>query len=103
MYARVSRYEVPIEKLDEDIRGAEETEKKVRAMPGSQGLYYLVDRDTGKTMSITLWDSEKAMRDSDTAASQLREETTAASSARIVAIERYEVVAQPATVPSGAM
>jgi heme-degrading monooxygenase HmoA len=96
MYARVSRYEVPIGKLDEDIRGVDETEKKVAAMPGSLGLYYLVERDSGRTMSLTLWESEQAMRDSETSASRLRDETSAASSAKIVSIERYEVVAQPA-------
>lgn len=96
MYARVSRYEVPVDKLDEDVRGAAETQKKVAEMPGSHGLYYLVDRDTGKTMSITLWDDEQAMDDSETSASQLRDETSSAAGARVVAIERYEVVTQPA-------
>jgi heme-degrading monooxygenase HmoA len=103
MYARVSRYEVPSGKLDEDIRGADETQQKVAAMPGSLGLYYLVDRETGKTMSITLWESEQAMRDSETDASKLRDFTTSASSAKITGIERYEVVTQPAKVPAGSM
>ncbi len=103
MYARVSRYEVPKDKQDEDIRGVDETQKKVASIPGSLGLYYLVDRDSGKTMSVTLWETEKAMRDSEARASQLRDETSSAASARIVGIERYEVVTQPANVPAGRM
>jgi heme-degrading monooxygenase HmoA len=103
MYARVSRYVVPIEKLDEDIRGADETEKRVAEMRGSLGLYYLVNRENGMTMSVTLWEDERAMRDSETAASSLRDETTTAASAKIVSIERYEVVAQPSLVPAGTM
>jgi heme-degrading monooxygenase HmoA len=102
MYARVSRYEVPADKLDEDIRGADETQQKVADMQGSRGLFYLVDRASGKTMSITLWDDEAAMRDSEADASKLRDETTSASSATITEIERYEVVTQPANVPAGA-
>ena len=101
MYARVSQYEVPAERLAEDIRGADETERKVEAMPGSLGLYYLVDAKTGRTMSITLWESEQAMRESDEPASRLREETSSASSAKIVSIDRFEVVAQPTKVPGG--
>lgn len=102
MYARVSRYEIPMENLDEDIRGADATEQRISQMPGSLGLYYLVDRESGRTMSITLWESEQAMRDSETAATQVRHETTSAVGAHIVAIERYEVAAQPAGVTAGA-
>lgn len=101
MYARVSRYEVPKEKLEGDIKGTAETVKKVDVLPGELGVYYLVDRESGKTMSITLWESEQAMRDSESAASKLRQKTSSASSAKIVAIERYEVVAQPSQVPAG--
>lgn len=98
MYARVSRYEVPTDRLEEDIRGAEATERRVAAMPGALGLYYLVDRQSGRTMSITLWDSEQAMHDSEMEASQLRNKTSGAVAATITGIERYEVVAQPAMV-----
>ena len=69
MYARVSRYEVPVGMLEADVQGAEETERKVSAMPGSLGLYYFVDRETGQTMSITLWEDEASMRDSEAPAS----------------------------------
>ncbi len=101
MYARVSRYQVPADRLDEDISGAAETEKRVAQIPGSLGLYYLVDRETGQTMSITLWESEQAMRESESSATQIRGETSSAVRAKVTAIERYEVVAQPAKVPAG--
>lgn len=101
MYARVSRYEVPIQRLDDDIRGADDTQRKVAEIPGSLGLYYLVDRDSGRTMSITLWESEQLMRESEASADNLRNKTTSASSARITSIERYEVVTQPSMVMTG--
>ena len=96
MYARVSRYAIPMDELEGQIRTAEEIQKRVSAMPGSLGLYYLIDRKTGKTMSVTLWENEKAMRDSVTAANRLREETTSEASGEIVSVESYEVVTQPA-------
>lgn len=101
MYARVSRYEVPMDRIEDDVRGVEETQRKVSEMPGSGGLFYLVDRQSGKTMSVTLWEDERAMWQSEEAASQLRDETTAASSAKLVSVERYEVATQPAMVGSG--
>lgn len=99
MYARVSRYEVPTDMIDDDIRGADDTQRQVADMPGSHGLYYLVDRETGHTMSITLWDDEHAMLESENAANDLRKQTSSASSAKIMSIERYEVVTQPAELP----
>ncbi|MBI5230775.1 MAG: hypothetical protein HY876_01275 [Coriobacteriales bacterium] len=99
MFARVSRYEVPLEKLHDDIEGVDETQKKVSDMPGSLGLFYLVDRATGQTMSITLWDSEESMRASESGASALRDQTMEAASAHVTSIERYEVVSSPAKVP----
>lgn len=101
MYARISRYEVPLDRLDEDIRGADDTVTKVERMPGSLGLFYLVDRKTGKTMSMTLWESQQAMSESEAPAASLRDRTSSAVGSRIVAIERYEVVVQPATVLAG--
>jgi heme-degrading monooxygenase HmoA len=95
VFARVSRFEVPKETLAKDIAGVEATKKRIAAIPGSTGMYYLVDPDSGKTMTITLWESERAMRDSEAAASEIRGETSAAVSAKLVAVEHYDVVAKP--------
>jgi hypothetical protein len=65
------------------------------------GMYYLVDPESVKTMAITLWASEQAMHDSEDAASQVRAETSKAVSSKLVAIERYEVVAKPWAPGSG--
>lgn len=98
MYARISRYEVPLDRFEDDLRGLQDTERKVASMPGSLGLFYLMDHDMGRTMSITLWDTEQSMRESEQPADTLRAQTTSASSAKIVSIERYEVVAYPQAI-----
>lgn len=103
MYARVSRYQVPIDKLDADVGGAQQTEQQVSQWPGSLGLYYLVDRDSGQTMAITMWESEQAMRESEDRADRMRVDTASRATARLIGIERYEVVAQPVDVPVGRM
>jgi len=54
VFARVSRYEVPKEMLAKDIAGVEITKKRVEAIAGSTGMYYLIDPDSGKTMAIIL-------------------------------------------------
>jgi hypothetical protein len=51
----------------------------------------LVDRHSGKTLGITFWESEEAMRASEEVANRLREESAEAGSDTIAGVERYEV------------
>ncbi len=51
----------------------------------------LVDRHSGKTLGITFWESEEAMRASEEVANRLREESAEAGSGTIAGVERYEV------------
>jgi heme-degrading monooxygenase HmoA len=46
-----------------------------RLMEGFEGMIALVDRHSGKTLGITFWESEEAMRASEEAANQLRQES----------------------------
>jgi hypothetical protein len=64
---------------------------QVLGIDGCQGVISLVDYETGKSLAITLWDSEQALRDSEKLANQLRSELAEASSAKIVGVDRYEV------------
>ena len=53
-------------------------------MPGSLGLLSLIDRDTGQSLSITLWDTEEAMVNSREAANQLRSQAATSTGSTIV-------------------
>ena len=98
MYARTARYEVPLGRIEDDIRQAAEIEETVRAIPDIKGFYYFVDRETGHTMSLTLWETEAALRASQTKTTKLREELTQATGAKIVSVEEFEVVLMPAEI-----
>jgi heme-degrading monooxygenase HmoA len=68
----------------------------VKKMAGFKGAYFLVDRKSGKEISITLWDTERNLQASSKAADQLRTQaaqTVAAAKPSIVEI--YEVEVQP--------
>jgi quinol monooxygenase YgiN len=93
MYARTARYEVPPERIDDDIRQAGELEDEVTAMPGNVGFYYFADRATGHTMSLTLWQDEAALEASRTRAKGLRERLTEPTGAKVVSVEEFEAVA----------
>jgi hypothetical protein len=51
----------------------------------------LADRQTGKTLGITFWESEEALKASEEAADRLREGSAEAMSDTITDVERYEV------------
>jgi hypothetical protein len=91
VFARVSRFEVRPEKVDEKIQGVrDEVIPALRAMKGSKGVIALVDRETGSLFGVTLWDGEDAMRASEEAADRVREDSLTEGE-RIAGVERYEV------------
>ncbi len=92
MHARVNRFQDDPANLDELDRFAQQNVvPQVQTQPGFLGLLALVDRKTGGSLAITLWESEQAMRDSEKAADQLREEGAEHTGARVASVERYEV------------
>ena len=96
MLARVSTIQGKPEQAENGIRNyREQVVVAVKKMAGFKGAYFLVDRKTGKAVSITLWDTEKSLNDSTKAADQLRaqaSQTVAAS--KPPTVEIYEVAVQ---------
>ena len=92
MYARVSTYRGSPEQLDVGIRHIRENIlPRIRKSDGYKGGYFLVDRQSGKSVAATLWESEQAMRASEEAADRLRSEGAEASGATEEDVDRYEV------------
>jgi len=93
MFARVSEITGPADQIDRGI--ASFTDQAVPAIRGVDGFvraYLLVDRGTGKTMAITVWQSEEAMRASEETADRVRAAVTAETGATGATVGRYEVV-----------
>src|SRR5215212_5799917 len=63
----------------------------LRQMDGYEGLYVFMDRQSGKAISITLWESEEAMRRTEEAVKPLRKEFAGGIDANIVDVGHYEV------------
>jgi heme-degrading monooxygenase HmoA len=96
MFSRVSIIQGKPEETEAAIRYyREQVSPAVKKMAGFKGAYFLVDRKAGKFLGITLWDTEKNMRDSSAASAQLR-----AQAARTITfslppiVETYEVALQ---------
>ncbi len=93
MHARVSIIEAPADKLEEGMkRIRDEIAPAVRQLSGSQGMITLVDRGSGKSLNITLWDTEEDLRASEEQANQLRRQAAESVGATgQPQVERYEV------------
>lgn len=98
MWARISTYEGSPEAIEESVSYARENIlPKARQLAGYRGIYLVADRQTGKSLSITLWDSEEDLRASEAEADRLRQESADHVGDTIAGVERFEVMLQELT------
>ena len=89
MFARVSTYRAgDADKLLEGFRGVTDP---LEPIDGFSHAYFLVDRTTGKAMSITVWESEQALTASVAKADELRRQAAETGGGSIESVEHYEI------------
>ncbi len=94
MHARVTRFSSSPEKIEDGIKLIKETiVPGAKKIAGFKGGYWLLDRKAAKGFSVTLFDTESALKASEDAAAQLRSRATAVG-VQITGVEQYEVVAE---------
>jgi serine phosphatase RsbU (regulator of sigma subunit) len=95
VFARIATYysadPSPFWELEQGQRFRVRARAKLRQMDGYEGSYFFWDRQSGKAISITLWESEEAMQRSEEAVRTLRKELAGGIAANIVDVEHYEV------------
>jgi hypothetical protein len=94
MYARVTSGELSsgdIEKFVDMVR--DQVIPRARVLDGFTGGYWLADRENGRVMGITLFDSEEALLASQAQADRIREESSSRAGLPIPSFRSYEVVA----------
>ncbi|HEV8686739.1 MAG TPA: antibiotic biosynthesis monooxygenase [Gaiellaceae bacterium] len=98
----MSTIEAPPERLEEGLdRVVNIVIPMLREVPGFDGVLSLVDRTSGRSLTITLWDSEEALRTSEERADQLRSQAAEELGAmQPPQVDRYEVVVAEITAPA---
>jgi heme-degrading monooxygenase HmoA len=91
MHARVSTYSFDPSQTDELVSVFEGGIGSIEDEEGMQGAYLLVDRTSGKAMTMTLWESEGALTASAAVADRIRSEATESARGMIESVESYEV------------
>ena len=94
MFARTSTWSGSPEALQKWADHAASTVRGfVEGLPGNSGVVFLIDRDEGTALTLTLWDSQDAAIATDRFAEQSRASTVAATGTELLARGSYEVVA----------
>jgi hypothetical protein len=98
MYARVSYYSGSPEQVDVMISNWRDnvlpavTQQMNEAGVKDHGAMVLVDRSSGKSISISFWETEDDMRVSEQLADRARGDAAHAVGGSVTGVERYEVV-----------
>lgn len=95
MYARIATFESDPSKIDEainQVRSEVESDETPAGLEGAK-MMMLVDRETGRGLGVTIFESEEAMRRGDEALNAMNP----GASERRTSVEFYEVPVQTVT------
>src|ERR687889_927291 len=92
MHARVTTMEGSSERLDEGLREIkEDVLPQLQQQDGYKGFVVFDNRQDGKLVGFSLWESEQAMQASEEVGERTRRESAQTMSDTIAGVERYEV------------
>jgi hypothetical protein len=95
MHARVSTYQFDPTKVDEAVTHFRDAMGELDAM--HEGVV-LVDRSTGKGMTITYWESPEAAAESRDTANRLRSGAAERAGGSVTSVEEFEVAVKDSPV-----
>jgi heme-degrading monooxygenase HmoA len=90
MHARLSTYQT--DDPEGLISGFQRVTGELEEVDGFSHAYFLVDRETGRAASITIWESKEALDESVAKADELRQRGTQPSGASINSVDHFEIV-----------
>lgn len=92
MFARISTFEGQAEQTAEGIKIARrQFLPAARLQEGFRGMYLMFDPSKGRSLAMTLWETEEDMARSEGAVQQARDESARGSNESVVSVERYEI------------
>ena len=92
MHARLTTMEGSSERLNEGLREIkEDVVPQLQQQDGFRGFVVFDNRQNGKLVGFSLWESEQAMQASEEVGDRTRRESAETMSDTIAGVERYEV------------
>ena len=94
MFARIQTVHQPAEKLNEMTKFAREQLPSSHKLQGFRGFYFLIDRENGKALMISFWETWEDVQQLEASNASLRERTAAATGVESPPSELFEVALQ---------
>jgi hypothetical protein len=91
MWARVSTYQFPSAEVDASVEQFTDALGDVDE-PGLERAELLIDRASGKALTITMWGTKEALEESVEAANRIRSGAADAAGVDILDVSHYEVI-----------
>ncbi len=91
MHARMFVVQASPERLEEAVRLLRERADELRTIPGFRRANLLVDRQGGELVTMTMWESERAMTDALPRARELLAPAVEARGGQVPQPKLYEV------------
>lgn len=91
MFARLARYAIEPDRLDDALTAFRDAGRELAQLDGFKGGHVLVDSDEGTLMTLTLWESRAALDTSDVRAASLRQRALRTVDGEVQAVTCYEV------------
>jgi hypothetical protein len=93
MFARVNTLQTAPDRIDDVARTVRDlVHPGIMAESGYRGYIVLGNRETGKAIGVTLWESADAREASDAKAREIRPRLEQATGGAMQSVERYEVL-----------
>ena len=92
MFARVTTFEGPAERLEAGVRVfREDVVPWLRDATGFRGWIVLLDREDGRSLGLTFWATREVAEDLGASGAALRDEVAASVGAAMQTLDIYEV------------
>ena len=92
MFARVTTFQGDPDSVDGPIRfPVREASQGVKDLPGFLAMFDFADRDTGRAMVVTIWETKEAREASNEFARDATEKVIDAGGEQLVSVREFEV------------
>ncbi len=91
MHARVARYAIEPDRIDDAVESFREAGRELAALEGYKGGHLLVDADEGTLVTFTLWENRAAVDASEVRAAGLRQRALKTVDGEVQSVACYDV------------